>query len=161
MTARLQGRDEIIIDVPPDQIWSLIADSTLLARWGPPVTAVQLVEPAAKPERVGSRRRVDARFNGKDGHFVEVRTEHVEGKRIAYVIEQDTFGLGRVMTEPGFALDIEPAGPGHSRVTFSFFHHPKGVLGHVMNVLVVLRQQRRNRRAALASLKRVAEAGRH
>jgi len=38
-------------------------------------------------------------------------------------------------------------------------HNPKGVFGHVMNVLVVLRQQRRNRRAALASLKRVAEAG--
>lgn len=160
MTARLQGRDEIIIDVPPNQVWSLIADSTLLARWGPPVTAVQLVEPIAGPERVGSRRRVDARFNGKDGYFVEIRTEHVEGKRIAYVIEQDTFGLGRVMIEPGFALDIEPAGPGRSRVTFSFFHHPKGVLGHVMNVLVVLRQQRRNRRAALASLKQVAEAGR-
>ena len=99
-------------------------------------------------------------FNGRDSYFVEIRTEHVEGRRIAYVIEQDTFGLGRVMTEPGFALDIEPAGPGRSRVTFSFFHHPKGVLGHVMNVLVVLRQQRRNRRAALASLKQVAEAGR-
>jgi uncharacterized protein YndB with AHSA1/START domain len=160
MTARLQGRDEIIIDVPPDQVWSLIADSTLLARWGPPVTAVQLVEPIAGPERVGSRRRVDARFNGKDGHFVEIGTEHVKGRRIAYVIEQDTFGLGRVMTEPGFALDIEPAGPGRSRVTFSFFHHPKGVLGQVMNVLVVLRRQRRNRRVALASLKQVAEAGR-
>jgi uncharacterized protein YndB with AHSA1/START domain len=107
MTARLQGRDEIIIDVPADHVWSLIADSTLLASWGPPVTAVQLVEPVAGPERVGSRRRVDARFN----HFAEIRTEHVEGRRVAYVIEQDTFGLGRVMTEPGFALDIEPAGP--------------------------------------------------
>ena len=67
---------------------------------------MQLVEPITGPERVGSRRRVDARFNGKDGHFVEICTEHVEGRRIAYVIEQDTFGLGRVMTEPGFALDI-------------------------------------------------------
>jgi len=100
----------IIIDVPRDRVWPLIADSTLLPRWGPPVRAVTLVEPATVPERVGSRRRVEAGFDGKDGRFVEVRTEHVEGTRVAYV-ERDTFGLGRVMTEPGFALDIEAAGP--------------------------------------------------
>ena len=63
------------------------------------------------------------------------------------------------MTEPGFALDIEPARSGRCRVVFSFFHHPKGVFGYVMNVLVVLRRQRRNRPTALASLKQVAEAG--
>jgi hypothetical protein len=63
------------------------------------------------------------------------------------------------MTAPGFSLDLEPAGPDHSRVVFSFFHNPKGLLGHVLNALVIRRQQRRNRLAALASLKKVAEQG--
>jgi len=161
MTAKLQGRDEITIAQPAGRVWPLIADSTLLSLWGPPVNAVELIQPTAGPEGLGSRRRVDARFGGKDGHFIEVRTEHVEGRRVAYLIEEETFGLGRVMTQPGFALEIEPAGPGRCRVTFSFFHNPKGLFGSAMNVLVVLRQQRRNRRAALASLKQVAEDGRY
>ena len=64
------------------------------------------------------------------------------------------------MTEPGFALEIEPAGPGRHRVILSFFHHPTGLLGQVMKIMVILRLQRHNRRAALASLKLVAEVGR-
>lgn len=44
--------------------------------------------------------RVGAEFDGKAGHFVEVRTEHEEGRKIAYLIEEETFGLFKVMTSP-------------------------------------------------------------
>ena len=161
MATKLQGQDEIVIGRTPERVWPLVADSTLLPLWGPPVTGVELIAPNGRSEGLGSRRRVDALFNGRNGHFVEVRTEHVEGRRVAYTIEQDTFGLSRVMTEAGFALELQPEGDGHCRVIFSFVHNPKGLFGQLMNRLVILRQQRRNRLAALASLKHVAEEGQY
>jgi len=42
MAARLQGRDEIITARPSERVRPLTADSTLLPRWGPPVSAVEL-----------------------------------------------------------------------------------------------------------------------
>ncbi len=157
MTAKLQGQDEILVEAPVERLWPLIADSTLLAEWGPPVRAVQIFGQSDQGEGLGSRRRVEAEFDGKKGYYIERRTEHLEGRKIVYLIEEESFGLFRVMAEPGFSLELVSVGPGKTRVIFSFLHNPKGLLGHILNVLVILRQQRRNRLAALASLKLHAE----
>jgi len=152
----VQGRDEIVVAAPVERVWPLIADSRLLPEWGPPVRAVEVLGPPGS-EGLDSRRRVDAEFDGKRGFFVERRIEHQPGRRIAYVIEEESFGLFRVMRRPGFSLELEPSGSGATRVVFTFFHDPKGILGHLLNLLVIRRAQRRNRLAALASLKRRAE----
>lgn len=157
MAGILQGRDEIIVAAPVGKIWSLISDSSRLPEWGPPVRSVDVLGEPRDPERLGSRRRVHAEFDGKRGHFVEVRTEHEEGRKVAYLIEEETFGLFKVMSRPGFSLEIEPAGKDATRVVFSFFHEPKGLLGSLLNVLVIRRAQRKNRLAALASLKERGE----
>lgn len=153
MSGRLQGRDEITIAAPLAKIWSLVSDSTRLPEWGPPVRAVSIFGTAGAPEGVGTRRRVDAEFDGKPGHFVEVRTEHEEGRKISYLIEEETFGLFEVMSSPGFSLELEPVGTNATRVVFSFFHEPRGILGRLLNVLVIRRAQKKNRLAALASLR--------
>ncbi len=157
MTSKLQGQDEIIVEAPVERLWPLIADSTLLPDWGPPVKKVVIIGQSDQPESLGSRRRIEAELNGKKGYFVERRTQHIQGRKIAYLIEEESFGLFRVMTEPGFSLEIVSVGPSKTRVVFSFLHNPKGLLGHILNMLVILRQQRRNRLAALASLKQYAE----
>lgn len=95
MAGTLQGRDEVTIAAPISTVWSLISDSSRLPEWGPPVRSVTVL---GRPEQVGVRRRIDAEFDGKAGHFVEVRTEHEEGRKIAYLIEEETFGLFKVMT---------------------------------------------------------------
>ncbi len=85
MTAKLQGQDEILVEAPVERLWPLIADSTLLAEWGPPVRAVQIFRQSDQGEGLGSRRRVEAEFDGKRGYYVERRTEHLEGRKIAYL----------------------------------------------------------------------------
>ncbi len=159
MTAKLQGRDEIEIAVPITRMWQLIADSRELVRWGPPVREVTVLDGEQGKEGLGSRRRVVAEFDGNRGTFVERRDLHVEGTAVGYVIEEESFGLFRILSQPGFALELAALGPDRTRVTFSFFHDAKGLFGHVMNVLVVLRSQRKNRLAALASLREYAERG--
>jgi hypothetical protein len=157
MTSQLQGQDEIIVEAPVERLWPLIADSTLLPDWGPPVRKAEVLGPSDQPEGLGSRRRIEAELNGKKGYFVERRTEHIQGRKIAYLIEEENFGIFRVLTQVGFSIEIESAGLDKTRVIWSFFHTPKGLLGHILNRMVILRQQRQNRLAALAALKHHAE----
>jgi uncharacterized protein YndB with AHSA1/START domain len=168
--AAAQGADAIVIRAPHALVWRLIADSTALARWGPPVRQVIVGE---KPEQLGSMRTIVAEMtrggaaitadrsatarDKKIARFVERRIEHVEGRRVGYRIEQDNMGLSRLITEVGFTMEIEALGSGETRLVWTFHHNPKGVLGTLMNRLFVRPQQRRNRLAALAALKRYAE----
>jgi uncharacterized membrane protein len=153
----VQGRDEIVVEVPVDRLWPLIADSRQLLKWVPPVVAVEVVD---EPEGVGSRRKVYARFGRRSGQFVERRIGHEERRLMAFQIDEETFGLFRFLAQVGSVMELEPLGPARTRVVWSFFHEPRGPLGRVMNRLVILRQQRHNRRRALASLKAYAETGR-
>ena len=150
-----QGRDTIDVDAPAGLLWDLIADSRELPSWGPPVKRVEVMGDKIEPERIGTPRKVEAQFGRKAGYFVEHRVEHVEGRMIAYVIDKDDFGLARFMAGPGFSLELEPLSSGKTRVAFSFFHDPRGI-GRLLNPVIKI-QQRRNRLAALASLKREAE----
>ena len=158
MSAKLQGQDEIVINTPVEILWTLIADSTRLLDWGPPVKEVEVMGTTKQPEGVGSYRRVVAEFGGTTGYLIERRIEHIEGKRMRFVIEEETFGLSRIMKDTGSSLELEALGSNKTRVIFSFYHTPKGLFGHIMNRLIVLRQQRRNRLAALESLKAYAES---
>ncbi len=157
MVVKVQGQDEIIVDAPVEKVWALISDSKRLLDWGPPVRGIEVMEQSDRPERLGSYRRVEAEFDGQRGHFIEKRIEHIEGKKIAVLIEEESFGLFRMITDAGSSLEIGSVGQNKTRVIFTFFHKPKGIIGHLMNRLIILRQQRRNRLAALASLKQYAE----
>ncbi len=168
--ARFQGEDEIVVMAPIERVWKLIWDSKQLEKWGPPVRSVTIID---APEKLGSRRIVVGEFTPggavvtaqessterkkKVAHFKEQRIEHVEGFKVGYRIEEEDIGTFRVITEVGYTTELESLGPAQTRVVWKFFHNPKGIVGHVMNRLFVLRQQRTNRRGALASLKRYAE----
>src|SRR6266516_4463168 len=154
--SRLQGRDDIVVQAPARILWQLISDSHELPNWGPPVKSVEVMTDAGDAETLGTARKVHAEFGRKSGCFLEHRVEHVDGRKIAYLIDDDDFGLGRFLSRPGFSLELDPKGSRGTRVIFSFFHDPRGFKGRILNPLIKL-QQRRNRLAALGSLKRHAE----
>lgn len=107
-------------------------------------------------EKLGSARKIQAEFGRKSGYFIEHRVEHVQGRKIGYLIDEDSFGLDRILLRMGFSIELDPTEDQATGVTFSFFHDPRGFKGQVMNPMIKL-QQRRNRLAALRSLKRYAE----
>ncbi len=73
----------------------------------------------------------------------------------AYLIDEDNFGLARLMSRPGFSLELESRDGNATAVVFSFFHDTRG-MGRVLNPLIKW-QQRRNRLETLNSLKSYAE----
>ncbi len=157
-TSQIQGQDKIIVEASAEHLWRLISNSMELCNWGSPVRGVKVLTDD-RHEGFDTWRRVDAEFNGKQGHFIERRIEHIEGRKMAVLIEEESFGLFQMLAEVGSSLEIEPLGPNRTKVIFTFFHNARGVPGYVMDGLVIRRQQRRNRLAALASLKKYAEEG--
>ena len=154
--SRLQGRDDIVVHAPARILWQLISDSHQLPNWGPPVKSVEVMANVDDAEKLGTARKVHAEFGRKSGYFLEHRVEHVDGRKIAYLIDEENFGLADLVSRPGFSLELDPKGDQATRVIFSFFHDPRGFKGRIMNPLIKL-QQRRNRSAALSALKRRAE----
>lgn len=154
--SRLQGRDDIVIDASVQTLWSVISDSTELPNWGPPVRSVEIIGRDEGAEKLGSARKIQAVFGRKSGYFIEHRVEHLEGHKIGYLIDEDSFGMDRILLRMGFRLELDPSEGAATRVTFSFFHDTRGLKGRIMNPMVRL-QQRRARLVALRSLKRYAE----
>lgn len=65
-TPKIQGQDEIIINVPVSVVWPLIKDSKRLEDWGPLVQKIDVyLAPGQTEEGVGSMRKVFARFSEK------------------------------------------------------------------------------------------------
>jgi hypothetical protein len=159
LPAPVQGVDSIVVQRPASELWPLIAESKQLTNWGPPVVAVELLDPT---EQVGSRRLVQASFGRKKGQFTERRIlqrEGEDGYAMAFVIEADTFGLDKMLANIGSLMELTPITAATTELKWSFFHEPRGILGRVMNRVVILRQQRANRRRALESFKAFAETG--
>lgn len=155
---KVQGKGEIIIDVPVSTVWPLISDSKRLEDWGPPVQKVEVFLNAGQTrEGLGSKRKVYAKFSSKrEGWYQEIRTEHIEGRKITFLIYEDSFGMAKLLKDVGASMEVVPEGTYKSRFIFTFYHRTKGVLGWLMNPLIRM-DYKKNRTAALRSIKQYAE----
>lgn len=154
---KLQGVGEIVINVPIELVWPLISNSKELENWGPPVQKIEVhLAEGQTREGKGSRRTVYTKMGKKEGKFEEIRTGQVEGRKIEFHIYEDAFGMGRLLTDVGGAMEVLPAGKTKTRFIFSFYHRTRGLMGWLMNPIIKM-QQKKNRRAALASIKEYSE----
>ena len=159
-TPRVQGRGEIIIDAPVEKVWPLIRDSKRLEDWGPPVEKIEVyLAPGQTEESAGSKRKVEAKFTEKRrGWYQEIRTEQIDGRKITFMIYEDSFGMGKILKDVGGAMEVVPDGDNKTRFIFTFYHRTKGFMGWLMNPMIKM-DQRKNRKKAMESLKRYVEAG--
>jgi uncharacterized protein YndB with AHSA1/START domain len=137
MEGKQQIERSVVIDATPDVVWDVLADSRLLPRWAPIVDEVTAC--ATGGEAVGEVRHCTARLAGRSGRMVERCVELVPRRRIAYVVDEETFGMRRMFDEYGFALDLEPSGDG-TRVTLRTHYSPRNALYAVLNAALMRRR---------------------
>jgi polyketide cyclase/dehydrase/lipid transport protein len=92
--------DELRLDAPVDVVWRAIADPPAHARWHPFVTAIE------GGHELHEIRSCTVQVGRKAGTTKERCVERAEGARIAWVIEEDSTGFGRMVTgwRSGFTL---------------------------------------------------------
>lgn len=156
----IQGKDSILIDAPASAIWPLIHDSMQMVHWGPPVEKVEVIlETDQHREEVGSKRIVHAVFSPKrSGWYKEIRTEQLEGQKVTFLIYEDSFGMGKMLTDVGASMELFSLNEAQTEFVFTFYHRPKNLLGWLMNPIIKA-DQKKNRRKALQSIKQYVETG--
>jgi uncharacterized protein YndB with AHSA1/START domain len=136
-------------------VWQVLADSRLLPRWAPVVHEVEAC--SSTGESVGATRRCNVELGGRQGRMVE-RCVDVELERtLAYVVDDETFGMRRMFADYGFRISIEPSSPDETLVTIQTFYTPRNPFYALLNALFMRRQFRGVVDALLAGLVSFAE----
>jgi hypothetical protein len=120
-----------------EAIWAIMADSTQLPRWAPPVQGVERCDGGG--ERVGSVRVCRASLGGRVGTIVERVTDLKRMSYITYAVDEDTFGMTKMFANYGFRLSLARQGR-HTRITIESFYSPRTFIIAAMNALFMRRQ---------------------
>ena len=120
-------------------IWDILTDSSLLPQWAP---VVDRVEAHDASERVGSVRRCAVDMAGRAGNMVERCVDVIPQKSLAYVVDEDSFGMNRMFAHYGFVITLDAVAAERTRVTIATYYRPKNVVYRLMNALIMRRQFR-------------------
>ena len=157
MNAEHQVTREVAIEAPRDQVWALVADSSRLAEWAPPVKEVS--ELSHGPEGVGTTRVCQVEFGGRSGTMTERCVEFEPGHRAAYVVDADSLGFGRLFADYGFAITIDDGLHGGSIARTETYYTPRNRLFKLINALIMRRRFENTVDDLLSGLKRASERG--
>ena len=126
------------IEAPPHAVWDVLCDSRLLADWVPAVDEVTAY--SIEGEAVGEVRHCNATLAGKSGRMVERCVEFAPMTRIAYVVDDESFGMRRMFEHYGFAINLESAGPEKTLVTLETHYTPRNPMYRLLNRLLLRRK---------------------
>lgn len=138
MVGKEQIERSTAIHAPAQAVWDVLADSRLLPQWVPAVDEV--TECSSDGEAVGEVRHCNANLAGKSGRMVERCIEFTPMTRIAYVIDDESFGMRKMFDHYGFAINLEPQGPEKTRVTLQTHYTPRNPIYGLLNKLMLRRQ---------------------
>jgi uncharacterized protein YndB with AHSA1/START domain len=148
--SRVEIRDEIVTETPPNVVWEAIRDPSSHAEWHPFVTAIH------GEHGPGQMRRCDVLLGKKTAETEEMCTTYDEGRTILWRIDKDTSGFLRMVSDWTAGFVLEPAGSGGTRVTAkSAFKRRNPLVGLMMPV--VRRKFHAAQRGILAGLKQFVE----
>ena len=155
MNGKHQLNRETVIDAPGDQVWAVVADSSMLPEWAPPVSA--LTDMSKGPEGVGTTRVCAVDFGSRQGSMTERCVEFDPPHRAGYVVDDDSLGFGRMFADYGFTITIDDRLDGTSTVRMDTHYTPRNALFRLLNALMMRRRFASTVDELLSGLKRSSE----
>jgi hypothetical protein len=141
--------DELRLDAPIDVVWHAIEDPAAHARWHPFVSGI------AGGHELHEIRSCSVRVGRKEGATRERCVEREERARIAWAIEEDSTGFGRLVSgwRSGFGLAERD---GATIVTAESTFSPSSVIVRAM-LPVIRRRFHQTQRAILRGVREAVE----
>ena len=156
----VDGKKQIVrstvVNTPAEALWEVLADSRLLADWAPAVD--ELTECSIDGEAVGEVRHCNVRLAGKSGRMVERCIEFTAMTRIAYVVDDESFGVRGMFDHYGFAINLEYEGAERTRVTLETHYTPRNPMSGLLNKLMMRRKFGRVSEEIVGGLKTFTES---
>jgi uncharacterized protein YndB with AHSA1/START domain len=108
----MQGRKQLerrtTVNAPIGVVYRLFMDNAELANWAPAVDAV-IGQRGGDGTGQGATRTCAVTMNGKKGTMVERCIEAVPETRASFLVVDDSFGFGKMLTGYGFTAHFTPA----------------------------------------------------
>ena len=156
----LVGKKQIVrtaeVGASIDAVWEVISDARLLPQWVPAVDAVTSC--SADGEHVGASRTCSANLAGTSGTMVERCVEYTPTSRVAYVVDDETFGLLNMFENYGFSLNLSRLDNQQTLVTLETHYDPKNLVYATMNKAMMRRRFGTVCNDIVSGLKSFAEA---
>ena len=150
-----QITQSVEIDASTDTVWEILSDSRLLPHWVPAVEEVTSC--SLDGEGVGTTRSCTANLAGKSETMVERCIEHTPKTRLAYLVDDETFGMHKMFDHYGFSLDLAALDSETTRVTIETHYTPRNPISALMNATFMRRQFRNVANDILNGLKAFTE----
>jgi uncharacterized protein YndB with AHSA1/START domain len=154
---KTQVQCEMAITAPVHKVWDIVQDSMLLPRWMPNVDHTEITTEQSKS--VGEVRQCVVSLAGRSGQLVEQCVAFDPLERIAFKVKQDSFGFARIIADLGYAMFLEPNDAGNTHVRLEYYYREKGLIGRVLNKLMIKPQWHPLCLQMLDGLKQFAEEG--
>jgi uncharacterized protein YndB with AHSA1/START domain len=156
MDGEKQIERSTVIHAPVEAVWQVLADSRLLPEWVPAVNEV--TECSTEGEAVGEVRHCNANLVGKSGRMVERCIEFTPMTRIAYVVDEESFGMRKMFDHYGFGINLKSKGPEKTQVTLQTHYTPRNPIYGALNKLMLRRQFEKVCTEIVGGLKLFAES---
>ncbi len=155
----LKGRKQIVqtadINAPAKVVWEILSDSRTLPQWVPAVDVVNAC--SEDGEGVGATRSCQANLAGKSGTMVERCVEYTPMTRIAYLVDEESFGMRKMFNDYGFSLNLTDLEVDRTEVTLETHYTPRNPMYRTLNAIVMRRQFRGVCKDIVGGLKTLAE----
>ncbi len=159
MRVKMKGRRQLVrhavAETDAAAVWNILVDSRLLPLWAPAVRGVEQCEVTG--EAVGTARHCSVELGGRPGKMVERCVSLDPERHIAFLVDDESFGMRRTFADYGFLIALEPVRPNRTRVTITTFYTPRTIAYWLMNMLFMRRLYRRVVDDLLAGLVLLAE----
>jgi uncharacterized protein YndB with AHSA1/START domain len=125
----LRRSGEVTLAAPPAQVFAVIADPARLPSWIPAVRGVA----APKKFALDARATLEIDDGRHRGQVVLRCTELVPGRKVAALVEHDSVGFGRWITDLSFAIVLVGTPRGETRVRLEAAFSAKGLVGWALS----------------------------
>jgi uncharacterized protein YndB with AHSA1/START domain len=156
MQGKKQIERSIDINAPAEAVWQVLADSRLLPEWVPAVDAV--TDSATEGKALGAVRQCEVTLAGKSGRMLERCVEFTPTSRVAYVVDDESFGMRKMFDDYGFAITLEARGADATHARLETHYTPRNALYTLLNELLLRRRFEKICNGIVAGLKSFTES---
>jgi uncharacterized membrane protein len=156
MQGTKQLERDTTVNAPVGVVYRLFMDNAELANWAPVVDAVT-DEHGGDDTGLGVTRTCAVTMNGKQGTMVERCVEAVAETRASFLVEHDSFGFSRMLTNYGFTVHFTSTTSDLTSVRIETFYTPANPIAAMLNRLVLRRKFRGVVDELLGGLRTLAE----
>lgn len=150
MNRALEIEDRTTVRAPLHRVWEAISDPAIHAQWHPFVTRI------SGEHRLGAMRSCDVKLGTKTGHTDERCTGYESARSITWLIEKDTTGFSRMVSEWTAGFSLEPQGDDAVLVTARSSFRPKSLLVR-LTMPLIRRKFHQTQQNILRGLKKFVE----